>query len=35
MLGKARKVYKKKLGKEDIVTLASISMFALVLLDRG
>ncbi|KAK4232927.1 kinesin light chain, partial [Achaetomium macrosporum] len=33
--GKARKVREKKLGKEDDATLASTSVFALVLLDRG
>ncbi|KAK3687150.1 P-loop containing nucleoside triphosphate hydrolase protein [Podospora appendiculata] len=35
MLGKARKVREKKLGNEDLATLASTSVFALVLLDRG
>ena len=35
MLRKARKVREKRLGKEDIATLASTSMFALVLSDRG
>jgi tetratricopeptide (TPR) repeat protein len=35
MLGKARKVREKKLGKEDVATLASISSLATVLLDRG
>ena len=35
MLGKVRKVREKKLGKEDVATLASISSLAIVLLDRG
>ncbi|KAJ4290127.1 hypothetical protein N0V88_006634 [Collariella sp. IMI 366227] len=35
MLGKARKVCEKKLGREDMATLASISMFAMVQKDRG
>ena len=35
MLGKARKVREKKLGAEDMATLASISVFALVQEDRG
>ncbi|KAK3984480.1 kinesin light chain [Cladorrhinum sp. PSN332] len=35
MLGKARRVREKRLGKEDVATLASISLLALVLLDRG
>ncbi|KAK4149742.1 P-loop containing nucleoside triphosphate hydrolase protein [Chaetomidium leptoderma] len=35
MLRKAKKAREKKLGKEDIATLASISIFAVVLLDRG
>jgi tetratricopeptide (TPR) repeat protein len=35
MLGKARKVREKRLGKENVATLASTSMFALVLLDQG
>ncbi|KAK4237112.1 kinesin light chain [Achaetomium macrosporum] len=35
MLGKARKAREKVLGEEDAATLASISLFAMVLLDRG
>jgi tetratricopeptide (TPR) repeat protein len=35
MAGKARKVYEKKLGKEDDATLESTSLFALVLRGRG
>ncbi|KAK3387984.1 P-loop containing nucleoside triphosphate hydrolase protein [Podospora didyma] len=35
MLAKARKVREKRLGEEDVATLASIILFALVLLDRG
>ena len=35
MLGKARNVRKKKLGAENMATLASISLFALVQSDRG
>jgi tetratricopeptide (TPR) repeat protein len=35
MLGKAKKACEKRLGKENIATLASISMFAIVLSDRG
>ena len=35
MLGKARNVRKKKLGAENMATLASISLFALVQMDRG
>ncbi|KAK3376527.1 hypothetical protein B0T24DRAFT_648420 [Lasiosphaeria ovina] len=35
MLGKAREVREKRLGKKDVVTLASISLFARVLLDQG
>jgi tetratricopeptide (TPR) repeat protein len=35
MLGKARKVREKRLGKENVATLASTSMFALVLSDQG
>ncbi|KAK3368303.1 P-loop containing nucleoside triphosphate hydrolase protein [Podospora didyma] len=35
MLAKARKVREKRLGEEDVATLASITMFALVLLNRG
>ncbi|KAK3897780.1 putative nephrocystin [Staphylotrichum tortipilum] len=35
MLGKARKVREKKLGTEDVATLASISRFAIVQKDRG
>ncbi|KAK4660766.1 hypothetical protein QC762_0022340 [Podospora pseudocomata] len=35
MVGKARRARDKRLGKEDAATLASMSLFALVLLDRG
>ncbi|KAK4674582.1 hypothetical protein QC763_0025790 [Podospora pseudopauciseta] len=35
MVGKARRAREKRLGKEDAATQASISLFALVLLDRG
>ncbi|KAK5651026.1 hypothetical protein OQA88_1805, partial [Cercophora sp. LCS_1] len=35
MVSKARKVREKKLGKEDVATLASTSVFSLILLDRG
>ena len=35
ILGKARKAREKKLGVEDLATLASISLFALVQKDRG
>ncbi|EAQ88760.1 hypothetical protein CHGG_05379 [Chaetomium globosum CBS 148.51] len=35
MLGKARNVRKKKLGAENLATLASISLFALVQIGRG
>ncbi|KAK4446467.1 kinesin light chain [Podospora aff. communis PSN243] len=35
MVGKARKVREKRLGREDYTTLATTSMFALVLKDRG
>ncbi|KAK0744820.1 hypothetical protein B0T21DRAFT_380952 [Apiosordaria backusii] len=35
MVGKARRVREKRLGKEDAATLDSMSLFALVLLNRG
>ncbi|KAK3985963.1 kinesin light chain [Cladorrhinum sp. PSN332] len=35
MVGKARRVREKRLGKEDVATLDSMSLFALVLLGRG
>ena len=35
MVDKARKVREKRLGVEDVATLASISIFARVLLDQG
>ena len=35
MLCKAKKACEKKLGKENVATLASMSMFALILSDRG
>ncbi|KAK4207944.1 kinesin light chain 3 [Rhypophila decipiens] len=35
MLGRSRKVREKMLGKEDVATLNSISMFAMVLSDQG
>ncbi|KAK3364216.1 P-loop containing nucleoside triphosphate hydrolase protein, partial [Lasiosphaeria hispida] len=35
MVGKAREVRQRRFGREDVATLASISLFALVLLNRG
>ncbi|KAK3688933.1 hypothetical protein B0T22DRAFT_512886 [Podospora appendiculata] len=35
MLGKARKVRKRRLGKDDMATLASTSIFAMVLSNQG
>ncbi|KAK4139094.1 uncharacterized protein C8A04DRAFT_16166 [Dichotomopilus funicola] len=35
MVGKARKVRQRRFGREDVATLASISLFALVQKDQG
>ncbi|KAK4194959.1 hypothetical protein QBC40DRAFT_311056 [Triangularia verruculosa] len=35
MLGEARKIHKKRLGKKDMATLVSMSILALILKDRG
>jgi hypothetical protein len=35
MLGKAREIRERELGPEDMTTLESISLYAVVLLDRG